>query len=323
MDDTRIYVKGVRVATEAELDATSAEINETINDLDTEINSRIDTEVDTLNTTINDLNDDLTAAINDVASDLSDATTDLNGKIGTLSNLNTVDKSNLVNAIDEVNSTFANYLSKTNQVSYSPSADFHPSTKKYVDDAIAAIRQLHFEIVQQLPQVGDPTIIYMILQSPGLGQDDYYDEWIYISNRWEKIGSTRINLSNYLAKDNQTLYTPSGDYNPATKKYIDDIADDLDSDIGTLRTDMEEADAGLEEEINDIKAQFFVGVQEEWDEYNEEEKEAFLLAFVEGYVDLNVADTYNLQSILGEEEEIVCDIYEDEAIDLTEQIIGG
>lgn len=29
-------------------------------------------------------------------------------------------------------------------------------------------------------------------------------------------------LSNYLAKNNTTSFTPSGDYNPATKKYVDD-----------------------------------------------------------------------------------------------------
>lgn len=32
--------------------------------------------------------------------------------------------------------TISNYLSKTNTTSYTPTADYHPSTKKYVDDAI-------------------------------------------------------------------------------------------------------------------------------------------------------------------------------------------
>jgi len=35
------------------------------------------------------------------------------------------------------------------------------------------------------------------------------------------ISATGVDLSNYLAKDNTTSYTPSGDYNPATKKYVD------------------------------------------------------------------------------------------------------
>lgn len=34
--------------------------------------------------------------------------------------------------------------------------------------------------------------------------------------------SSEPDLSNYLAKDNTTKYEPTGDYNPATKKYVDD-----------------------------------------------------------------------------------------------------
>lgn len=36
------------------------------------------------------------------------------------------------------------------------------------------------------------------------------------------IGSEAPDLSNYLAKDNATEFTPTSDYNPATKKYVDD-----------------------------------------------------------------------------------------------------
>lgn len=110
---------------------------------------------------------------------------------------NTFIKGIEVPTLDALNS---NFLSKTNTDSYTPTANYNPATKKYVDDCIAAINQLHFEIVQTLPATGDPTIIYMISQQGGLGADDYYDEYIYINNNWEKIGSTRIDLSNYYTK---------------------------------------------------------------------------------------------------------------------------
>lgn len=42
---------------------------------------------------------------------------------------------------------------------------------------------------------------------------DYDTEW---------INAPDPDLSDYLAKDNTTSYTPSADYNPATKKYVDD-----------------------------------------------------------------------------------------------------
>lgn len=38
---------------------------------------------------------------------------------------------------------------------------------------------------------------------------------------WVEIST---DLSNYLAKNNITAFTPTGDYNPATKKYVDDVA---------------------------------------------------------------------------------------------------
>lgn len=40
-----------------------------------------------------------------------------------------------------------------------------------------------------------------------------------------------VDLSNYLAKNNTTPFTPSGDYNPATKKYADDLVSGAKGDI--------------------------------------------------------------------------------------------
>lgn len=87
-----------------------------------------------------------------------------------------------------INNTFltktdanSNFLNKTNRMSYTPTENYNPATKKYVDDCIAAIRQLHFEIVNELPATGDPTIIYMVLAGDGT-EEDYYDEYIYIND---------------------------------------------------------------------------------------------------------------------------------------------
>lgn len=78
-------------------------------------------------------------------------------------------------------------------------------------------------VVQTLPtQDIDEHTIYLVPKTGETG--DIYDEYIYINNAWEHIGSTSVDLSNYLAKNNTISFTPSGDYNPATKKYVDDIA---------------------------------------------------------------------------------------------------
>lgn len=44
----------------------------------------------------------------------------------------------------------------------------------------------------------------------------------FLSNDGSYKEIPQPDLSNYLAKDNTTEFTPTGDYNPATKKYVDD-----------------------------------------------------------------------------------------------------
>ena len=66
-----------------------------------------------------------------------------------------------------------------------------------INSAISGITGISFEIVQQLPQTGDPGTIYLVLASQGQ-TGDIYDEWIYINNSWEKIGTTAVDLSTYV-----------------------------------------------------------------------------------------------------------------------------
>lgn len=69
-----------------------------------------------------------------------------------------------------------------------------------INTAISGITGISFEIVQTLPQTGDPGTIYLILASQG-STGDIYDEWIYINNAWEKIGSTAVDLTDYTTWD--------------------------------------------------------------------------------------------------------------------------
>lgn len=53
---------------------------------------------------------------------------------------------------------------------------------------------------------------------------DIDDGKLYYHNNTEvvEVGSGSVDLSAYLSKTNTTAFTPSGDYHPATKKYVDD-----------------------------------------------------------------------------------------------------
>ena len=62
---------------------------------------------------------------------------------------------------------------------------------------IAGISSLSFEIVTEKPVSDIKTNVIYLIPNGSSDSDDRYDEWIYISNAWERIGSTAIDLSQY------------------------------------------------------------------------------------------------------------------------------
>lgn len=72
--------------------------------------------------------------------------------------------------------------------------------------AIASVKTLQIEIVDALPEEGDGNVIYFV---PAENQNDpnLYDEYAWINGKFEPIGSTAINLSNYWAKNELTAIT--------------------------------------------------------------------------------------------------------------------
>lgn len=59
--------------------------------------------------------------------------------------------------------------------------------------AIAGITGIQFEIVSTLPATGDPGTIYLI--SHGGSGTDVYDEYVYVNNAWEQIGTTAADFT--------------------------------------------------------------------------------------------------------------------------------
>lgn len=57
-----------------------------------------------------------------------------------------------------------------------------------------------FKIVDVLPEVGEFAVIYLV-PSTMPSDNDVYDEWAYVSEKWEHIGSTRFKIDNYFTKE--------------------------------------------------------------------------------------------------------------------------
>lgn len=106
----------------------------------------------------------------------------------------------------------------TNVSDLTNDADYQTGTEvaQAIEDALADITGIDFQIVQTLPASGVKGTIYLV--SHGGTAPDVYDEYVWIvvsgTGSWEKIGTTQIDLSNYVQ------FT---DLTPITNQEIDTI----------------------------------------------------------------------------------------------------
>lgn len=69
---------------------------------------------------------------------------------------------------------------------------------RILKEMIANLANLQIEIVDQLPSVGETNIIYLVKKSGSA--PDIHDEYVFVDGKWEKIGDTEIDLSNYYTR---------------------------------------------------------------------------------------------------------------------------
>lgn len=77
-----------------------------------------------------------------------------------------------------------------------------------ITNALASITQISYEVVQTLPQTGEAGVIYLV--SNGGSSPNSYDEYIWIGGnnaRFEKIGTTAVDLSGYVQKTEMVAIT--------------------------------------------------------------------------------------------------------------------
>ena len=155
-----------------------------------------------------------------------------------------------------------------------------------------------------------------------------------ISNLEQEISGDLSDLEQALSDEVSAREQAIQDEADARTQAIQDEADARADDVAALQQSIDDLSGDLDDDIQELedlidtkadKDRFFDGRSEEWDEYTTEEKQDIWLGMVEDYVQLDIAETYDINSVLGldPQETIVSDLYEDEAIDLTNQIIGG
>ena len=122
-------------------------------------------------------------------------------------------------------------------------------TQAEVNALISAIVTLNILVVQTLPtQDISTTTIYLVPKATAETQD-VYDEYIYVNNAWEHIGSTQVDLTNYYTKSETDAL----------------LADKVDKVTGK-QLSTEDFTSALKSKLEGIEAGAQANVQADWNQ---------------------------------------------------------
>ena len=170
------------------LEKTKTDIDSLNTTTITEINQRLDnieTELDNIqNTNIPDLDKrikDNLNAIKELTKSLSDLSSSLDTHI----------KNTIIHVTQEDKDLWNSILD---------------NAKKYAKKLFDSVTSFSIQIVDTLPvdNIKEMTIYFM--HNGRDNESDYYEEYMYINNKWEIIGSTFVNLAPYLLKEDFEKY---------------------------------------------------------------------------------------------------------------------
>lgn len=74
-----------------------------------------------------------------------------------------------------------------------------------VKSLIGNTKALEFSVVEELPSSGEKSTIYLVSKSKA--ENDAYDEYIFVNGKFEKIGTTSVDLSGYVKVSDITSIT--------------------------------------------------------------------------------------------------------------------
>lgn len=137
----------------------------------------------------------LSGGVKDAIDSLS---TDIEADLETINNNITDINSSITNIINTEISTQIKNSIVDNLTSTDTEKSLSAKQGKILKDLIDNLVNLQITVVDNLPSVGESNIIYLVSKS-GTG-NDVHDEYVYVNDSWEQIGTTDIDLSDYYNK---------------------------------------------------------------------------------------------------------------------------
>lgn len=114
-----------------------------------------------------------------------------------------------VNGTSVVSNKIATITVPTNNNQLTNGAGYQTASQvtSAINSAIADITGIDFQIVSSLPSTGSKGVIYLVSNSGS--NPNSYDEYIYVNNKFEKIGTTDVDLSGYVKSSDLVAITNS------------------------------------------------------------------------------------------------------------------
>lgn len=91
------------------------------------------------------------------------------------------------------------------------------------------------KIVESLPTTGETNTIYLVKKTGK--EKDKYNEYLYVNNAWELVGSTGIDLTDYAKKSDITDITGDlSDLTTTNKANLVSAVNEINAKIGDINT---------------------------------------------------------------------------------------
>lgn len=86
-------------------------------------------------------------------------------------------------------------------------------TKAEIDNMISQLKQFETEYLDSgiLPAQGEPNVLYFLPRTSPSGSDYCY-EYMWMNDKWEFVGSTEVDMSNYWTIDEVKQYVDDNAY---------------------------------------------------------------------------------------------------------------
>lgn len=140
-------------------------------------------------------------------SDLSALSTRVDDIVTTGGEPNVIDTIQVNGTAQAVTNKAVNISVPTNNNQLTNGAGYQTSAQvqSAINSALSGITGIDFQVVQSLPASGAAGTIYLVSNS-GSGQN-IYDEYIWVNNRFEIIGTTAVDLSGYVQSSDLVAVT--------------------------------------------------------------------------------------------------------------------